>query len=296
MEEEEEDPTKLCFVVGPIGAEDSSDRVHSDWLLEMIIQPVMAGFSEFETKRADQITTPGMIDVQVINALLTADLVIADMSTRNPNAFYEIGIRHMAQKPIIHMQLTDENIPFDVSLYRAIKYSRARPRDLRKAQEALRAQVTAVTAENYQVDNPITRTRGVVALQQQATSGEKVMLDEWRDIRSRVMQLEKGRGARAQHDLYYEISSAIPPSGRMPVGTTLVTFISAAGLTEAHVVAIQKSMSKQFRLWTMIAKTSTELTVAVPGEININDIEIPSGAPPDLEIVPMRPFKDPGHF
>jgi hypothetical protein len=90
----EKEIKKLCFVVGPIGAEDNLDRIHADWVLE-IIRPVIAGFPDFETKRADQITKPGMIDAQIINALLTADLVIADLSTLNPNAFYEIGIRHM---------------------------------------------------------------------------------------------------------------------------------------------------------------------------------------------------------
>jgi hypothetical protein len=105
MAEEEElpDPGKMCFVVGPIGAEDSPQRIGADWLLEMIILPVFVDFPQFEIKRADTISEPGMIDAQIINALLNADLVIADLSTLNPNAFYEIGIRHMAQKPIIHM-------------------------------------------------------------------------------------------------------------------------------------------------------------------------------------------------
>ena len=93
-EEEEIEPTKLCFVVGPIGADGSPERIHADWLLDGIIQPVMAEYREFKIERADQMTQPGMIDAQVINALLNADLVIADLSTLNPNAFYEIGIRH----------------------------------------------------------------------------------------------------------------------------------------------------------------------------------------------------------
>lgn len=83
----------------------------------------------------------------LLNDLLTADLVIADLSGLNPNAFYEIGIRHMAQKPIIHMQLADEKIPFDVSVYRAIKFSRTRPRDIRAARLALKQQVEATHAE-----------------------------------------------------------------------------------------------------------------------------------------------------
>jgi hypothetical protein len=59
--------------------------------------------------------------------------VIADLRLFNPNAFYEIGIRHMAQKPIIHMQLAGEGIPFDVSLYRAIRFSRTLYSELEKA-------------------------------------------------------------------------------------------------------------------------------------------------------------------
>jgi hypothetical protein len=88
--------------------------------LEGIIEPVMKHFPEFTVKRADEDPRPGLIDSQLIGDLLNADLVIADLSFLNPNVFYEIGIRHMAQKPIIHMQLTTEKPPFDVSLYRAI--------------------------------------------------------------------------------------------------------------------------------------------------------------------------------
>jgi hypothetical protein len=104
-EEQDRAVTKLCFVVGPIGSEDGEERIHADWLLEGIIQPVLADFSEFTVERADKDPRPGLIDAQLIERLLMADLVIADLSFLNPNVFYEIGIRHMTQKPIIHMQL-----------------------------------------------------------------------------------------------------------------------------------------------------------------------------------------------
>ena len=132
------DKTKLCFVVGPLGEEDSEIRIHADWLLEEIIDPVFKDFPEYNVVRADKITQPGMIDAQIIRNLIDADLVIADLSSLNPNAFYEIGIRHMVQKPIIHMQLAQDKIPFDVRLYRATKFSRARPSDLRRAREELK--------------------------------------------------------------------------------------------------------------------------------------------------------------
>jgi len=51
---------------------------------------------------------------RALRAWLDADLVIADMSLLNANAFYEIGLRHMERKPIIHMFRSGEVIPFDV--------------------------------------------------------------------------------------------------------------------------------------------------------------------------------------
>jgi hypothetical protein len=132
-----------------------------------------------------------MIDAQVIRHLLDSDLVIADLSGENPNAFYEIGIRHMAQKPIIHMQLTDEEIPFDVSLYRTLKFSRARPSDLRKARDELRRAVDAVLASDYQVDNPVTRARGQIKLQERATPEGKLVFEQLRYLQDRLELLER---------------------------------------------------------------------------------------------------------
>jgi hypothetical protein len=134
-----EKTTKICFVVGPIGDDGSPTRGHADWLLEGIIEPVFAEhFKDFNVIRSDKIAQPGMIDSQVINHLLDADLVIADMSLLNANAFYEIGLRHMERKPIIHMFRAGEVIPFDVKPYRAIPFSVEHPKHLSEAQKQLK--------------------------------------------------------------------------------------------------------------------------------------------------------------
>jgi hypothetical protein len=44
--------------------------------------PVMSTFSNLQVKRADHDTRPGLIDVQMINDLLNAELVIADLRMR----------------------------------------------------------------------------------------------------------------------------------------------------------------------------------------------------------------------
>ena len=182
---------KICFVVGPMGEPESDIRVHADWILEEIIQPVVSQFVDFLVVRADQIAPPGMIDAQVIQYLLESELVIADLSRENPNAFYEIGIRHMAQRPIIHMQLADEKVPFDVSLYRTLKFSRTRPSDLKKARDELKRAVEAVLADDYKVDNPITRARGQIRLEEEATPSQKVLMEQIRAIQYRLDSMDR---------------------------------------------------------------------------------------------------------
>jgi hypothetical protein len=165
-------------------------RIHADWLLEGVIEPVFVSFPDFRVERSDRLPQPGMIDAQVISKLISADLVIADLSFLNPNAFYEIGIRHVLQNPIIHMQRIEDRIPFDVSLYRAIRFSLLRHSDLVAARAALSQAVSAVLDADYQIDNPVTEVRGRMKLVEHATQEEKVLLNQLSAMERRLASLE----------------------------------------------------------------------------------------------------------
>jgi hypothetical protein len=154
-------PSKLCFVIGPIGARGSDTRTHADRLLKSIVRPVIAKRPDFKTERADLLSEPGLITVMMIRRLLTADLVIADLSTHNPNAFYEIGIRHMVQKPIIHMIKEGEKIPFDVSPYSTILFSLETARELKRARTSLAHSVEEVLKPGHKVETPVTSVREI---------------------------------------------------------------------------------------------------------------------------------------
>lgn len=186
---------KQCFVVGPIGDDDSEDRIHADWLLEEIILPVFSEhYADFEVTRADKVASPGQITSQVITSLLEADLVIADLTELNPNAFYEIGIRHVLQKPIIHMHLEGQRIPFDIAPFRSIKFSRRRPTDIRAAREQLTRFLTEALDPEHQVDNPVTFARGRIEFDKNATPVEKLMREELEAVKGRLTELENVRG------------------------------------------------------------------------------------------------------
>jgi hypothetical protein len=62
-----------------------------------------------------------MIGKQVLEHILKARLVIADLSFHNPNVFYELCLRHATRLPTVQVIRASEGIPFDIDQYRTIK-------------------------------------------------------------------------------------------------------------------------------------------------------------------------------
>jgi hypothetical protein len=167
---------KLCFVIGPIGDEHTPVRTNADWLLKGIVKPTLAAPPfDYSVRRADEFTEPGLITDQVIAATLDAALVVADLTGWNPNAFYELAIRHMVGKPVIHMIRTGEKPPFDVKDYRAITYSIDHPNDVEQARRALAAQARTIETADYQPLNAITRLRRLPKPPDSADPAEKLI-------------------------------------------------------------------------------------------------------------------------
>lgn len=115
----EENLEDICFYITPIGEEGSEVRKHADMLLRHLVEPA---FSKFNIKviRADKIEKSGLITQQIFEYIISAKICVADLSYGNPNAFYELGIRHMTKKSSIQIIRKGDKIPFDVSQGRTI--------------------------------------------------------------------------------------------------------------------------------------------------------------------------------
>jgi hypothetical protein len=157
----------LCFVVGPIGKDGSSERKHADLLLNAVIKHVLEG-SEFgyHVKRADEDTDPGMIGDRVIADIINAALVIADLTDLNPNAFYELGIRHSTELPTIHMAKLGTALPFDNVAHRTIFVDLGDWHSIEQARTRLADSVRATNAPGYLVSNPITQANASFKMRQ----------------------------------------------------------------------------------------------------------------------------------
>jgi hypothetical protein len=109
-----------CFVITPIGEDGSSERKHADAVLKHLIEPVLNEVG-IAALRADRITKPGIINKQIVAQLAYSKLCIADLSFNNPNAFYEMGVRHAFKLPMIQIIRKGDRIPFDVAPGRTIQ-------------------------------------------------------------------------------------------------------------------------------------------------------------------------------
>lgn len=146
---------KNCFIACPIGDKESKERANSDFLLESIIEPVVN--SKFKVERSDLITSTNKITDEIIDRLTRSELVIVDLSTHNPNVFYELGYRHALERPVITMINKDDHIPFDVSSYRTIYYSE-NYKDVIAAKEQLAETITTFSDEDFSFEHRATTT------------------------------------------------------------------------------------------------------------------------------------------
>lgn len=112
---------KKCFVVSPISQEGSEVRKRADQVFKYIISPVCEE-TGFEAIRVDKINHVDSITQTIIDYLINSELVIADITGHNPNAFYEMGYRASIGRPMIHLKEKNENIPFDIAGIRAFDY------------------------------------------------------------------------------------------------------------------------------------------------------------------------------
>ncbi|MEA4968765.1 MAG: tetratricopeptide repeat-containing protein, partial [Bacteroidaceae bacterium] len=116
---------KICFVIMGFGKKkdpDTNRTIDLDETYKKIILPAVHSCG-YKCIRADEILDSGLIDRSMYALLYRAELVIADISTYNPNAIYELGVRHVL-KPFSTLIIKEDEgkIPFDINHNRTLNY------------------------------------------------------------------------------------------------------------------------------------------------------------------------------
>ena len=81
-------------------------------------------------ERVDEQIFQGSVLDRIFNQIARADVIVADMTDRNPNVFYEVGYAHALGKPTILLTQEASDIPFDLKHFPHIVYG-AKIKELR---------------------------------------------------------------------------------------------------------------------------------------------------------------------
>lgn len=185
----------ICGVVMPISSIDGCNESHWADVLEIISEAIEeAGFESNLVSNADDV---GIIHKRIIQNLYDNPIVVCDVSGKNPNVMFELGMRLAFDKPTIIIKDDRTSYSFDTSAIEHLEY----PRDLRfskiiefkeKLSQKLRATYEKSTTDaNYTTFLKHFGEFTVAKIEKKEVSGQEFIIDELKNIRMTMRRLER---------------------------------------------------------------------------------------------------------
>jgi len=133
---------KNCFVIMPIADCDGYEKGHFAHVYDDIIKPAIDK-TEFTAIRADEVKETNFI----LKKLIDAPIAVCDLSTRNPNVLFELGIRQAFDKPVVLIQEKGTPKIFDIAPLRYLEYSKEmKYHEVLESQKSLQEAIEATKA------------------------------------------------------------------------------------------------------------------------------------------------------
>jgi O-acetyl-ADP-ribose deacetylase (regulator of RNase III) len=141
------DRIKRCFVIMPFGEKVDADGKTIDFneIYDSLIYPAItgevmrqAGGPHLECIRCDKIAQAGWVHRLMISQIYDADVAIVDLSTLNPNVFYELGVRHALRRAVTVLLCREgTTTPFNIAGFNCITYNPHQQENLKSVRERI---------------------------------------------------------------------------------------------------------------------------------------------------------------
>ena len=89
---------------------------------QLIFEPAIKKAGLTPVRADNEIFGTGKIIDQVWTGINSAKVLIAELTNRNPNVFYELGLAHALEKPVVLVSSNENDVPFDLQHIRVIYY------------------------------------------------------------------------------------------------------------------------------------------------------------------------------
>jgi hypothetical protein len=154
------------FVVCQVATEGSPVRKRADEVFKYIVKPA-AETKALAATRSDQDPTPGQVTAQIIRSLTSARVVVADLTGKNSNVYYELAVAHAFAVPVIILVNIASELSFDMSTERVIEIGDTAPlgvEQVNKAKQRLEESLTVVLDPTYTPRSLISEAAGSQSL------------------------------------------------------------------------------------------------------------------------------------
>lgn len=116
---------EVCFVIMPISDPSNYCIGHFAKVYEQIFKPAIIA-AGYEPKRVDEDKASGLIQAKILKQLIDAPMVLCDLSSRNPNVLFELGLRQAFDMPVTLVQEIGTERVFDIASIKVEEYRNAR--------------------------------------------------------------------------------------------------------------------------------------------------------------------------
>lgn len=142
----------MCFVIMPFAPPLGNHY-------SLIFEPAIKKAGLKPVRADDDIFATGKIIDQIWQGVNAAKVLVAELTSRNPNVFYELGIAHALQKPVVLISSNEEDVPFDVRHIRVIYYDMSDPFWGSKLMDKVAENIlSAIKNPEEAIFKPVTRT------------------------------------------------------------------------------------------------------------------------------------------
>lgn len=142
-----------CFAIMPIGDADGYPQGHFKHVYDDIIAPACTK-AGYRAVRADDVKASNLIHLDILRKLIEAPIAVCDLSTRNPNVLFELGIRQAFDKPVVLIQEKGTPKIFDIAPLRYLEYSKEmKYHEVLKSQQDLSETIKATIAADADAGN-----------------------------------------------------------------------------------------------------------------------------------------------
>ncbi|APH23033.1 RNA helicase [Clostridium botulinum] len=198
-----------CGLIMPISQIDGCSAEHWSEVKSILLEATCSISNyEFKTSLVSEADDIGVIQKRIVQNIYNSDIVICDVSGKNPNVMFELGMRLAFDKPTVIIKDNHTNYTFDTGVIEHLEY----PRDLRFAKivefkKNLSNKLIATLKEFKNNPNHSTFLKSfgqfkIATIDEQEVTPEKAILQSIEDLKGEVYKIKNGLNRKSSSSEY----------------------------------------------------------------------------------------------